>query len=151
MNFEHIVHNEEEMLVIGKKIAGAIASGDKIALQGTLGAGKTTLARGLLTGLGFVEEVPSPTFAIIQSYAPPETRIALYHADLYRIEDPNEIEELGLSDILYEGALVAEWPERMPDSYWVDGLHLTIEIIENDKRKLIARCNERWSTLWSQL
>ena len=72
--------------------------GDVITLSGPLGAGKTSIARGLLAALGLAGEAPSPTFAIVQPYAPPETRLPVMHVDLYRIEHPDEIEELGLDE-----------------------------------------------------
>ena len=75
-----------------------VRPGDVITLSGPLGAGKTSIARGLLAALGLAGEAPSPTFAIVQPYAPPETRLPVMHVDLYRIEDPDEIEELGLDE-----------------------------------------------------
>src|SRR6478736_5324322 len=83
--------------------------GDVITLSGPLGVGKTALARGFITAKGHFGEVPSPSFAIVQPYedlSPP-----VWHVDLYRIEDPSEIEELGL-DAAADAVLVVEWPER---------------------------------------
>ena len=90
-----------------------------------LGAGKTTLARGVLRGLGHAGDVASPTFPIVQAYEPPDTRIPVWHVDLYRIEDPAELEEIGLDDALAEAALLIEWPERLP-ALWPDALRLTL-------------------------
>ncbi len=77
-----------------------VGAGDVITLSGPLGAGKTSIARGLLAALGLEGEAPSPSFAIVQPYAPPEVRFPVLHVDLYRIDDPDEIEELGLDDAL---------------------------------------------------
>jgi tRNA threonylcarbamoyladenosine biosynthesis protein TsaE len=87
-----------------------------VELSGPLGAGKTTLVRGVLIALGHAGEVPSPTFAIVQPYD--TTTLPIAHADLYRLEDPAEIEELGLEDQLIDGALLVEWPERAGEAAW---------------------------------
>ena len=75
--------------------------GDVIALEGGLGAGKTTLARGILEGLGLQGEAPSPSFTLVQSYAPPEVRLPVWHVDLYRLSHPEEAEELGLDGAFF--------------------------------------------------
>ena len=136
------------MLDLGKQIGRIIAPGDKISLRGTLGAGKTTLARGILQGLGFTEEVPSPTFAIVQQYDPPEVRIPVAHIDFYRIEDTNEIQALALDDILSYSALVAEWPERLPESFWMDALQIDINILSEATRQLTWRAAPAWKERW---
>ena len=81
-----------------------------MALNGGLGAGKTTLARAIIRALGHPGEVPSPTFTIIETY--PELAPPLVHADFYRLEDPAEVEELGLADYRAGAALIAEWPDH---------------------------------------
>ena len=143
-----ILENEDATLDIGRKLGAVLRPGDKIALTGTLGAGKTTLARGLLEGLGYGDEVPSPTFAIVQPYEPPETRIPVAHIDRYRIEDPEEIPELGLEDMLIDGAMVGEWPDRMPDGFWQDALSLTLEITGEGNRRLTWHAGDAWNDRW---
>lgn len=143
-----ILDGELATMALGKKLADALLPGDKIALTGTLGAGKTTLARGLLRGLGFEDDVPSPTFAIVQQYEPPEVRLPIAHVDFYRIEDPSEIQELGLDDILMDGAIIAEWPDRMPDSFWTDGLQITLEIQNDNTRQLTWTAGPAWKDRW---
>ena len=84
------------MEAFGRKIAGKIEPGDVVALSGTLGTGKTTLARAIIAALGYEGEVPSPTYTIIETYD--GLRVPLVHADFYRLNHPSEIEELGLDD-----------------------------------------------------
>ncbi len=96
----------------GARIAAALKPGDVIALSGGLGAGKTTLARAIIAALGHAGEVPSPTFAILEPYDAPPLRLPLVHADFYRLEDPAELEELGLDDYREGAVLIAEWPEQ---------------------------------------
>jgi tRNA threonylcarbamoyladenosine biosynthesis protein TsaE len=100
------------MTRLGTAIAAALRPGDVVALSGGLGAGKTTLARAIIAGLGHAGEVPSPSFSIIEVYDPPAVRLPLVHADFYRLADPREAEELGLDDYRAGAALIAEWPEH---------------------------------------
>ena len=97
---------------LGARLAAVVRPGDVVALSGPLGAGKTSIARGLLAALGLEGEAPSPSFAIVQPYAPPEVRTSVLHVDLYRLDDPGEVEELGLHDALLDSVLIVEWPER---------------------------------------
>ena len=96
----------------GARIAAALKPGDVIALSGGLGAGKTTLARAIIAALGHEGEVPSPTFAILEPYDAPPLRLPLVHADFYRLENPAELEELGLDDYREGAVLLAEWPDH---------------------------------------
>ena len=96
----------------GAAIAAHLRAGDVVALSGGLGAGKTTLARAIIAALGHAGEVPSPSFAIIETYDPPGLRLPLVHADFYRIDDPAELAELGLDHYRDGAALLAEWPEH---------------------------------------
>ncbi len=96
----------------GQRIAARLRPGDVVALSGGLGAGKTTLTRAIIAALGHDGEVPSPSFAIIETYDPPQVRLPLVHADFYRLERPEEAEELGLDHYREGAALVAEWPEH---------------------------------------
>jgi tRNA threonylcarbamoyladenosine biosynthesis protein TsaE len=131
----------------GASLAAQLREGDVIALFGPLGAGKTTLARGLLRGLGHQGDVASPTFPIVQPYAPPDTRIALWHVDLYRIEHESELEEIGLGAARREAALAIEWPERLP-SLWPDALRLTLAVEPGGGRALTALVPPAWGERW---
>ena len=95
---------------LGARIAAVLQAGDLVALGGDLGAGKTTLARAILTALGVAENVPSPTFTLVQSYDTPRLRVS--HYDLYRLKSEAEMQELGLDEALEDGAALVEWPER---------------------------------------
>ena len=97
---------------LGARIAAVLRAGDVVALSGGLGAGKTTLARAIIAALGYQGEVPSPSFAIIETYDPPLLRLALVHADFFRLADPAELAELGLDHYREGAALLAEWPEH---------------------------------------
>ena len=132
---------------IGAALAISLRPGDVIALFGALGAGKTTLARGLLRGLGHDGDVASPTFPIVQAYAPPDTRIPLWHVDLYRIEDVSELDEIGLGEALGEAALVIEWPERLP-VLWPEALRLTLTVEPAGGRALTASVPAAWGARW---
>ncbi len=132
----------------GRALAEKVRPGDVVALSGQLGAGKTSIARGLLAALGLEGEAPSPSFAIVQPYEPPETAIPVLHVDLYRIDDPDEAEELGLDDARADSVLLVEWPERLPDSAWADALWLTLTIETDGSRSLTARVPAAWKDRW---
>ena len=128
----------------GAALADALELGDVIALSGELGAGKTTLARGLARGLGFAGEVSSPTFPIIQVYDEPEMRLPLWHVDLYRIEDFAALAELGLDEAREHAAMVIEWPERLGAKLWSDSLRLEIHHADSGIRVLTASVPPAW-------
>ena len=132
----------------GARIAVLLHPGDIVALSGDLGAGKTTLARGILRGLGFEGDVASPTFPLVIAYEPPAVGLPLWHVDLYRIEGPGEIEELGLDEARLDAALVIEWPERLGASLWRDALRLRIEPAGEGARALTAKVPAAWGERW---
>ena len=133
---------------VGAALADVLCTGDVVALSGGLGAGKTTLARGLIAALGFAGEVPSPSFPIVIPYAPPELRVPLWHVDLYRIDDPAELVELGLDEARCDSALLIEWPERMGALLWPDALRLHIDRDGDDARRLTWDLPTAWEGRW---
>lgn len=141
-----ILTGPEETEALGRRLASLLRSGDVIALFGDLGAGKTTLARGILAGLGHDGEVASPTFPIVLPYE--DLRIPAWHVDLYRVDDPAEIEELALDEALEDGILIVEWPERLGLALWPHSLRLTLRRDGEGARGLTARVPEAWGARW---
>jgi tRNA threonylcarbamoyladenosine biosynthesis protein TsaE len=108
-----ITHSELETAALGRELGATLSAGDVVLLVGDLGAGKTAFVRGLAEGLGVGgDEVSSPTFTLVQEYR--GGRLPLFHVDLYRLNDPREIDDLGLDEIAEDGVLAIEWAERLP-------------------------------------
>ena len=131
----------------GASLASLVRAGDVITLSGPLGAGKTSIARGLLAALGLAGEAPSPSFAIVQPYDPPEVQLPVLHVDLYRVEDAHELEELGLEDA-GDALLLVEWPERAGEGRWPEALALTLAIRPDGARGLTVRVPAAWEARW---
>jgi tRNA threonylcarbamoyladenosine biosynthesis protein TsaE len=111
---EFLTHSAEETIALGRQIAAEWKPPLLVLLSGDLGAGKTTLTKGIASGLGAAkqEDVTSPTFTLVHKY---EGEARVYHVDLYRIGDAHDFETLGLEDVFCEQAVVlVEWPEKMP-------------------------------------
>jgi len=107
-----ITHSEAETRAVGRDLASGLSAGAAVLLFGDLGAGKTVFVKGLAEGLGCRDEVSSPTFTLVQEYR--GDRFTLFHVDLYRLDDPREIEDLGLEEIAADGVLAIEWSEKLP-------------------------------------
>lgn len=138
-----MLKDEAATAALGARIAQGLKPGDTVALSGALGAGKTTLARGILRALGVEERVPSPTFTLVQAYETPA--LTLFHFDLYRIETPAELSELGLDDALDEGAALIEWPERgMPAHLAESVLSITLDTVGETAREARIAGPPRW-------
>lgn len=132
------------MAQFGTAIAHKLRAGDVVALSGGLGAGKTTLARAVIAGLGHTGEVPSPSFAIIEVYEPPAVRLPLVHADFYRLARPEEAEEIGLDDYRMGAALLAEWPENAGGfTHEPACLSITLEVAD-EGRIAIVQAGPDW-------
>ncbi len=132
------------MQAFAQRIARVLEPGDVVALAGELGAGKTTLARFILAACGYVGEVPSPTFTLVETYDPPATRLRIVHADFYRLEHPAEARELGLDDYRAGAALLAEWPDRAGGfAHQPACLSITLEFA-GDGRQAIVEAGPAW-------
>jgi tRNA threonylcarbamoyladenosine biosynthesis protein TsaE len=140
----------DAMQRLGAKLAHVARPGDVIALSGDLGAGKSTLARAILQALGFAGEVPSPTFALILPYDPPDVRIPVIHADFYRLDGAMDLDELGL-DAGEPALLIAEWPERVGGLAGNDTLELRIAGTDASARAISAHAGENWRARWQQI
>ncbi len=128
-----ILADEAATARLGAAIARALKAGEAICLSGPLGAGKSTLARALIRALTSPdEEVPSPTFTLVQFYEGRDLKIA--HFDLYRLTDPDEAYEIGLDEALDDGAAVIEWPERLEGSLPADRLDVEISLEGSGRR-----------------
>lgn len=140
-----ILQDENATRAFGAELARAAATGDVVTLSGGLGAGKTTLVRGLLEALGHAGEVPSPSFAIVQPYDAIDPPV--WHVDLYRLNSPDELQELGL-EAAEDGVLLVEWPERAGTSAWPDALRLGLEVRPDGARSLTAMVPQSWEGRW---
>ncbi|MCC2232199.1 tRNA (adenosine(37)-N6)-threonylcarbamoyltransferase complex ATPase subunit type 1 TsaE [Lachnospiraceae bacterium CLA-AA-H215] len=118
--------NEQDTYRFGEQLAQSVAAGSLYCLEGDLGVGKTVFTQGFAHGLGIEEPVTSPTFTIVQEY---ETgRIPLYHFDVYRLADPEELEEIGYEEYFFgEGVCLIEWPSRIEELIPEDAVRITIE------------------------
>ena len=127
--------SEEETIELGRKIASELPKRAVVLLIGNLGAGKTTLAKGILSGLGAAEldEVTSPTFTLIHEY----DRGRVYHVDLYRLDTPQQVATLGLDEILDRDAIVLiEWGERFPDLFPAGRIEIELRPVTESKRQI---------------
>lgn len=132
---EYFVNNLEETKMLAKKVANNLQGREIILLNGDLGAGKTTFTKALFAELGVSEIVTSPTFAFMKEY---NAKFKLSHYDMYRVEDEDELWELGISDNLYEdGVVVIEWNKftEFPEDKKI--ISINIEKIDENKRKFI--------------
>lgn len=128
--------SEEETIALGERLARDFSPGAVILLIGDLGAGKTTLTKGIAKGLGAAEpeEVSSPTFTLIHEYGDP---VRVYHVDLYRLDDPRQAETLGLEELFDRNALVlVEWGEKFPRLWPRRRVEIRIRRLESDVREI---------------
>ena len=128
---EYISHNVTETEAIGEALAKMLKSGDVVAYYGDLGAGKTAFTRGLARGLGCTGRVSSPTFTIVNEH---EGRMPLFHFDMYRLSDADELFDIGWDDYLSRGGVCAvEWSERITEEIPSDAVIVTIRRCEENE------------------
>jgi tRNA threonylcarbamoyladenosine biosynthesis protein TsaE len=120
---DQVTNSPAETEAAGERLGQRLRTGDMVLLKGELGAGKTTLVRGVARGVGSAALVASPTFQLVRTYP---GRVQLAHIDLYRIESPSELGDLGLEELLMQGAVVVEWGDRLeaPDAALIELEHL---------------------------
>lgn len=132
-------NSEEETIALGRRIARDLPKRAVILLIGNLGAGKTTLAKGILSGLGVAdpEDVTSPTFTLIHEYGPRDDSRRVYHIDLYRLETRQQVETLGLDEIIdRESVVLIEWGERFPDLFPAGRIEIQLHTISESARQI---------------
>ena len=128
---EYISHSERETEQIAFELAQRLTPGTVLAYQGGLGMGKTAFTRGLAKGLGYEGRVTSPTFTIVNEYL---GRVPLFHFDMYRLEDAEELFDIGWEDYLDRGGVCAvEWSERVPEALPPDTLWVRLERCAEDE------------------
>ena len=128
--------SEEETIALGESLARTLPRGATVLLIGNLGAGKTTLAKGIAQGLRAApaEEVSSPTFTLIHEYGAPPT---VYHVDLYRLDSARDAATLGLDELFDSAAMVIiEWGERFPELMPPDRIEIRLRALEGDEREI---------------
>ncbi|WP_431297801.1 tRNA (adenosine(37)-N6)-threonylcarbamoyltransferase complex ATPase subunit type 1 TsaE [Tabrizicola sp. BL-A-41-H6] len=128
---------EEDTTRLAERLAGLLRPGDAVLLEGPIGAGKTHFARAVIRArLGQAEEVPSPTFTLVQTYGPPEAEI--WHADLYRLSHPDEVWELGLDEAFATAICLVEWPDRLGSHLPPNALHLRLSAEGAGRRAMLT-------------
>ena len=143
MQKSFVSKSEQQTSDLAKKVASIAKKGDVFALYGTLGMGKSVFARSFIQYLTGVDDVPSPTFTLVQDYQSDDFEI--FHFDLYRLEHPDEVFELGFEDAIFNGVCLIEWPEKagnwLPKDVFKlditpldDGRKITISVNSDDKK-----------------
>ena len=142
MTREFTTHSAEETIALGRELAPLLAPPKLVVLRGDLGAGKTTLVKGIAQGFQAAseEDVTSPTFTLVHEYRGPSA--TLYHIDLYRVDTPRELETLGLDDLMSEASvLLIEWGEKFARFERERDVEIALErIAENERRIRVSDC-----------
>ena len=136
MNKKIVINNIEETNALGAELAEGLKAGNVVALIGDLGTGKTTLTKAIAKGLGVAEELSSPTFNVVKEYR--SGRLPLYHFDVYRINDPDELFELGFDEYLHgDGVCLIEWADLVEDLLPEDCLKINISFGNSEDERVI--------------
>ncbi len=139
-------HSPAETIALGEKIGALLRGGEVIAYRGGLGAGKTTITRGISVGLGLGDEVTSPTFALVNEYA--GEKLTLYHFDMYRITSAEDLETCGFYDFMNERSVIAaEWSENIADELPDDAIYIDIARVSDEVREITITGDERFEAL----
>jgi len=141
--------NEDATRDFARKVAGILRPGDVILLEGSIGTGKTFFARHLIqTRLGVAEDVPSPTFTLVQVYD--DAMCEIWHCDLYRLTHPDEAVELGLQDAFETAICLIEWPDRLGDLAPDDALTLSFSV-DGDLHTVTPHVGATWRPRWASI
>ncbi len=133
---EWIIQSEKDLKNIATKIIPTLKKGDIVALEGDLGAGKTTFVRTLIRTLTSSDvEVPSPTFTLLQTYTTPN--FLLYHFDFYRLKNPEEAYEIGIEEAFADGVSFIEWPQKIGSLLPKNHKTISIDILSNGSRRIV--------------
>jgi len=139
MNQKTVLKNEEDTMAFGRAFAESLQPGTVIALVGDLGAGKTAMTRAVARGLGITGPVTSPTFTIVQEYE--GGRLPLYHFDIYRVHDEDELFEIGFDDYLHgKGVCMIEWADLAPDLLPDTTITLRLSYGEGENERICEIC-----------
>ena len=133
---KYILNSEKQTREVAEKFSKAISLPLIVGLKGDLGVGKTAFIRSFIKLYNKDEKVKSPTFSIVEEYI--YDKISIIHADLYRIENSNEIDALGIEDILYNGAVLIEWPDKIKNKLNYNILEIKIKILNNSRTASIG-------------
>ena len=146
MEYEYTTHSPAETIALGREIGELLRGGDCIAYVGGLGAGKTTMTRGIAVGMGLGDDVTSPTFALVNEYR--SEGLSLCHFDMYRITSPDDLETTGFYDYMDgDTVLAVEWSENIKDALPPGTLFISIERIDDDTRKITLNGDERFADI----
>lgn len=139
--YTHFLRDDAATRALGAALGATVRRGDIVCLSGPLGAGKTTLARGVIGRLTGAEDAPSPTFPLVETYR--AATFDLWHFDLYRLETASDVYELGIEDAFASGACLIEWPERIADLIPDDALLIRLDL-DGGGRKAIIDASPEW-------
>lgn len=143
--YTKITHSDEETINFAKKIGSLLKGGDIIAYRGGLGVGKTTFTRGLAVGMGLPDEVISPTFTLVNEY---RGDISLYHFDMYRIMNSDELETTGFYDYMSDDSVLAiEWSENIDDALPENTIYIEFIRIDDDTREIVINGGKRFENI----
>ncbi len=141
-------HSTEETIALGRKIGEMLKGGDVVAFEGDLGAGKTTITRGICLGLGLPDNVTSPTFSLVNEYR--GDKISLAHFDMYRIQSPEDLLLTGFYDYIEEGCVAAvEWSENIKNALPEGTIIVRLERLDDNTRTIEIFGDERFDFTWN--
>lgn len=146
MEYRFITNSAQETIALGEKIGRLLKGGDIIAYSGGLGAGKTTITRGISIGMGLGDDVTSPTFALVNEYR--GKKLSLIHFDMYRINSADDLETTGFFDYMDESSVLAvEWSENIEDELPENAIRIDIQRIDDDTRTITLNGDERFENI----